>query len=177
MSQKGLNYGLFGSKIGTLKDKLYSYKKGGIIMVTIKKLVLLSVVLFTSSVAFGMEEKKEAQEISGTYFSQLPQEIKVDVLVGHLKTFVAQQERDNKDISDLKDKLFDYAMKMMQLPYNKERERMNAEYAEYGAQIKTKLQQLLLEKIEDLKRNNDFKDVINSDAFKTKINLVLEQIK
>lgn len=140
-------------------------------MITIKKLTVFSLLLLTTTVAYGMEEKKGPIFEN---FEKLPEDIKIEVLYQHINNFindsrVTQEEYDAeyKRLSELPDDADGYdgynkksALEALKKPGSPKRVNYNDVTAE-------------LSKLKTI--NQELKKIIDSDKFKARIAPLLEQ--
>jgi hypothetical protein len=137
----------------------------------IKKLMLLSLVALTTTVVYGMEEKKGP---TFENFEKLPEDLKIEVLYQHIKNFIdesvvtqAEYELECKRIRELPESdksLRFFNKKTLMHCIKKPGDRKQVIYNEVVAEL-NRLRQT----------NKEFKKIIDGDKFKAKIKPLLKE--
>jgi hypothetical protein len=143
------------------------------------KLITLSLFI-TTSIAFGMEEAKQQPKELG-YFSKLPRDLKIKVLINQFNDLLAKHRNEiltlQGNLETLKVKAseaFDFNFKTNLLDTLEDRRK------DLNIKIDQSIQ-LLLNRIKELREsnngNNDFIETIDSKEFKQEIESILNSLK
>lgn len=146
-------------------------KSGEIMFKNIKKVMLLSLVALTTTVAYGMEEKKGPIFEN---FEKLPEDMKIEVLYQHIKNFIDESVITQKEYEQ-------ECERINSMPESDESLRFfNKKTLMYCLKKPGDRKQVIYnEVVEELSRlrqtNKEFKKILDGGKFKAKIKPLLKE--